>query len=140
MFDIEVEIVENKYRRTYIGGSKKKEDEIFLKVQGTKEDNSDCDWIEYRRLLKTYKDDVLLVMGSWKQTLHYESYIMLFMALLWMKYSTLVYVSIGLGVLFQIAYLIIKNKENKKLRQFDMCITILHEEIKKVTGLNLDKF
>ena len=30
MFDIEVEIIENKYRRTYIGGSKKKETELFI--------------------------------------------------------------------------------------------------------------
>lgn len=139
MFDIEIETVENKYRRTYIGGSKKKEDEIFLKVQGTKEDNSDCDWIEYRRLLQIYKKDVFLVLSSWKQTLLYESYVMLFIALLWMKYSTLVYISIGLGVLFQIAYLILKRKENKKIRQFNMCQTILLDEIRKTTGLDLDK-
>jgi len=139
MLDIEIETVENKYRRTYIGGSKKKENEIFLKVQGIKEDNSDCDWLEYRRLLKIYKDDIFHVFDSWKQTLQYESYVMLFIAFLWMKNSITFYISIGLGVLLQITYFIIKYKETKKLKQFNMCEAVLLNEIKKTTGLNLEK-
>src|ERR1035437_1934708 len=139
MFDIEVEAVKNKYRRTYIGGSKKKEEEIFLKVQGIKEDNSDCDWLEYRKLLGIYKKDFFLVFSSWKHILQYENYVMLFIALLLIKYNTLFYTLIGLGVLLQIAYLIVKYKENKKIKHFNMCETVLLNEIKKVTGLNLEK-
>jgi hypothetical protein len=45
----------------------------------------------------------------------------------------------GIAILLQIAYLLIKNKENKKIKHFNMCETVLLDEIKKATGLNLDK-
>lgn len=136
---IQIEIEKKKYRRTYIGGSKKKETEIFLKVQGTKNDNSDCDWLEYRRLLQTYLKDVITVLSSWKETFQYESYAMLLIAIFFMKYSTLSYISIGLGVLCQIIYFIIKEKEKRFFKAFDMCQTVLLSEIKRTTGLDLDK-
>ena len=139
MFDIEVETVENKYRRTYIGGSKKKENEIFLKVQGTKEDNSDCDWLEYRRMLQTYLKDVLIVLSSWKNLFLRESYIALVCALIYMKHPITFYCFIGLGVLCQIVYFIFKEKEKRFVRAFDMSQTILLSEIKRTTGLDLDK-
>ena len=54
-----------KFRRTFIGGSKKEELKRFAEVQGTKEDNSECNWLEYRQLLKTYCDDKLNILLSW---------------------------------------------------------------------------
>lgn len=136
---IEINLEEAKYRRTYIGGSKKKEDEIFLRVQGTKADNSDCDWLEYRRMLKLYLDDVLLVLRSWKSLFLRESYAMLIISLLWMKQPVVFYAFIGLGVLCQIAYFIFKQKEKRFIKAFNMSQTILLTEIKKITGLDLDK-
>lgn len=136
---IEIIVEKAKYRRTYIGGSKKKEIEIFLKAQGTKEDNSDCDWLEYRRLLNTYLGDILLVLDSWKELFLRESYVMLIIALIWMKHPVVFYFSIGIGILCQIAYFIFKEKEKRFVRAFNMSQTILLSEIKKVTGLDLDK-
>jgi hypothetical protein len=136
---IEIEITRTKFRRTYIGGSKKKEIEIFLKVQGIENDNSDCDWLEYRRLLKTYLDDVLLVLGSWKNSCSYESYVMLLVSVMFMKYIVVFHVFIGLGVLFQILRFIFKKKEKNKLATYSLCQTILLNEIRKATGMNLDK-
>jgi hypothetical protein len=95
MFDIEIETMKSKYRRTYIGGSKKKENEIFLKVQGTKEDNSDCDWLEYRRLLKIYRDDILLIFDSWKGLFLRESYALLIAALIFIKTQQLFIICMG---------------------------------------------
>ncbi|MFA5207252.1 MAG: hypothetical protein WC428_00980 [Candidatus Paceibacterota bacterium] len=136
---IEIEITESKYRRTYIGGSKKKEKEIFLNVQGTKEDNSDCDWLEYRRLLKTYLDDVITVLSSWKGLCLRESYAFLFIAALYMKTQLLFYLFICIAILFQIGYFIFKKKEKNSLRAYKLTQTILLSEIKKIMGLDLDK-
>lgn len=139
MFDIEIETMKSKYRRTYIGGSKKKENEIFLKVQGTKEDNSDCDWLEYRRLLKIYRDDILLIFDSWKGLFLRESYALLIAALIFIKTQQLFIICMGIAILFQIIYNILKYNENKKIKNFNMCETILLNEIKKATGLSLEK-
>ena len=136
---IEIDLSENKFRRTYIGGSKKKELEIFLKVQGTKEDNSECDWLEYRRILKTYIEDVIHVLNSWRTVCRNESYLMLFLAMLWMKFPVISYSFIGVGVLLQIAYLILTKKQRNKLRAYSACQTIILYEIEKETGLVLDK-
>jgi hypothetical protein len=136
---IEIDVAKNKFCRTYIGGSKKKEAEIFIKVQGTKEDNSECDWLEYRKLLKTYLDDVILVLDSWRTTCRNESYVMLFIAMLYMKVPILFYGFIGLGVLLQIAYLILNQKQKNKVKAYSVCQSIILHEIKKTTGLNLDK-
>lgn len=54
-----------KFKRTFIGGSKQQELKKFAEVQGTKEDNSECNWLEYRRILKEYCDDRLNVLLSW---------------------------------------------------------------------------
>ena len=137
---IEIEVTESKYRRTYIGGSKKNEREIFLKVQGTKEDNSDCDWLEYRRLLKTYLDDTITVLSSWKGLCLRESYAFLFIAALYMKTPQLFYSFLGIAILCQIGYFIFKKKEKDFFRSYELSQTVLLNEIKKVTGLDLDKY
>ena len=54
-----------KFRRTFIGGSKQEELKRFIEVQGTKEDNSECNWVEYRRMLKEYCDDRLNILLTW---------------------------------------------------------------------------
>ena len=139
MFDIEVEIIENKYRRTYIGGSKKKETELFIKVQGTKEDNSDCDWLEYRRLLKVYLDDVLLVLSSWKGFFLRESYAFLIAGVIFMKTQQIFIICISIAILSQILYFIFKKKEKRFFKAYDMTQTILLNEIKKSTGFDINK-
>ena len=136
---VEIDLTKNKFRRTYIGGSKKKELEIFMKVQGTKEDNSECDWLEYWRILKTYADDVIHVLNSWRTTCRNESYLMLLLAVVWMKFPIMFYSFIGVGVLLQIAYSILTKRLRNKLRAYAACETIILYEIEKETGLILDK-
>lgn len=136
MFDIDVEI---KYRRTYADGSKKKERELFKKVQGTKGDNSDCDWLEYRRMLLVYLKDVITVLYSWKQYCLIESYLFLFSSIIFLKTQYVLFILLGIGLIFQIFYFIFSKKEKKYLKSYDISQTILLSEIKKTMGIDLNK-
>jgi hypothetical protein len=136
MFDIDVEI---KYRRTYAGGSKKKEKELFKKVQGTKEDQSDCDWLEYRRMLLIYLKDVITVLSSWKEYCMIESYLFLFFSIIFLKTQYTLFILLGIGIIFQILCFIFFQKEKKYLKSYDISQTILLSEIKKRIGFDLNK-
>jgi hypothetical protein len=136
MFDIDVEI---KYRRTYAGGSKKKEKELFKKVQGTKEDQSDCDWLEYRRMLLIYLKDVITVLSSWKEYCMIESYLFLFFSIIFLKTQYALFILLGIGIIFQILCFIFFQKEKKYLKSYDISQTILLSEIKKRIGFDLNK-
>ena len=50
-----------KFKRTYTGGSKMNEFKIFKQVQNS---SGECDWIEYRRILFPYFEDVMHVAFS----------------------------------------------------------------------------
>ena len=104
-----------KFFRTFIGGgSKKHELEIFKKVQGSKEDNSDCDWFEYRRIFIQYFDDLLNVIFSWKILLKNLSYIFAILPIFLLSKSPLISIIIFLiSIIFQILYLYLKNKIRK---------------------------
>ena len=136
MFDIDVEI---KYRRTYAGGSKKKELELFKKVQGTKKDNSDCNWLEYRRMLLVYLKDIITVLYSWKQYCLIESYLFLFSSIIFLKTQYALFILLGIGIIFQILCFIFSKKEKKYLKSYDISQTILLSEIKKTMGIDLNK-
>ena len=117
-----------KFFRTFIGGgSKKHELEIFKKVQGSKEDNSDCDWFEYRRIFIQYFDDLLNVIFSWKILLKNLSYPLI---------SIIIFL---ISIIFQILYLYLKNKIRKRLNDYNMCLTIILCEIKEQTGFEFNK-
>jgi hypothetical protein len=134
------EFSELKLRRTYIGGSKKSESKVFENVQGIKEDNSDCDWIEYRRLLTKYLDDVLHVLLSWKYITNVLSVVFALIALFTTYYNlpiSLIILSISL-----ISYLISKylaNREKLILMGYDFSLDIVLKEINSRTGFNLSK-
>ncbi|MDA3780577.1 MAG: hypothetical protein PF487_10225, partial [Bacteroidales bacterium] len=64
-----------KFKRTYIGGSKRNENKIFNDVQGIMGDNSDCNWIEFKRLIIQYMDDKLNIIFSWKYIFNIISFI-----------------------------------------------------------------
>jgi hypothetical protein len=128
-----------KYRRTYIGGSKEQELAIFLKVQGTKEDNSECDWFEYRRILSEYINDNLHVLVSWKILTQKIGIILLISSILFLKLPIIFFTLIGLSMVFMAIHVILKLRQDKKLSDYDMCLTITLGEIRKETGLELSK-
>jgi hypothetical protein len=128
-----------KYWRTYIGGSKEQELAIFLKVQGTKEDNSECDWFEYRRILSEYINDNLHVLVSWKILTQKIGIILLISSILFLKLSIIFFTLIGLSMVFMAIHVILKLRQDKKLSNYDVCLSITLDEIRKTTGLELSK-
>jgi hypothetical protein len=129
----------NKYRRTYIGGSKQDELQTFLRVQGTQEDNSECDWLEYRRILTTYFDDMLHVIISWKALLQKISFIVLIFSASFLKIPMIFFGLLVVSIMFQIFHYKLKWTEKRKLRDYDACLSITLIEIQKLTGLELSK-
>jgi hypothetical protein len=128
----------NKYCRTYVGGSKQAELDIFKKVQGTAEDNSECDWLEYRRILFAYLDDMLHVLSTWKTTFSNWSYAMLLLCVLFSNSQLLFIFYLSMGILFQIMRYLFAKKEEAKLRSYYMSYNIVRDEIKKSTGLEIE--
>ena len=125
-----------KFSRTYIGGSKKSENQAFWDVQGVKEDNSDCDWFEYRRMLKEYLDDRLNVLLTWRYTTNILSIVFAVVALI----LTFRNVVLGLIVL-QVSIILLaiskflNHKEKNILSIYNFSLDIINQ----VTGLELSK-
>jgi len=128
-----------KYRRTYIGGTKEKEFEIFLNVQGTKEDNSECDWLEYRRIFTEYFNDKLHVLLSWKTLMLELSYFFLILSILSHKNMFLFFILIGIGIILQIMGRILSFIINRHSINYDIGLSITLSEIQKQTGFQLSK-
>jgi len=125
-----------KFFRTYIGGSKKSEFNIFQKVQGL-DNNTNCDWLEYRRILNIYFNDILNVIFSWKYLFHKLSIVLLILTFLTFNYLILSIVLIITSFIFRIIYEIFKFIELRKIKNFNMCITIAASKIYKETGFIL---
>jgi len=125
-----------KFKRTYIGGSKQQELKSFQKVQGTKEDNSECNWLEYRRMLMHYLDDTLNIVLSWKRVSGIFRIVLALLALLISFANPIVSLFIlGLSAFFHFTYIVLKNKENRLLSEYDFSLDIINQE----TGLVLSK-
>jgi len=125
-----------KFNRTYIGGSKQRELDLFIEVQGTKEDNSECNWLEYRRLLMEYCNDVLNVIVSWRDLLGKLRIVFAVLALI-VSIS-----SIGAGILFILLAALshathwhLKCLELKRLSEYNFSLDTINRE----TGLTLSK-
>lgn len=125
-----------KFSRTYIGGSKQQENEIFASVQGTKEDNSECNWFEYRRLLMKYCDDNLNIILSWKTVLNVLRHVFLALGIL-IAFLNPTYAIIAALISFisYMIYLFQSNKERKTLAQYEFALDIINRE----TGVDLPK-
>ena len=123
-----------KFTRTYIGGSKQRELEIFTVVQGTKEDNSDCNWIEYRRLLIEYCDDILNIVLTWVYVYNVLRIIFLGLALLisFINPVTSIPVLVIFGI-FHYLYNNARKKENIILLEYKLSLDVINRE----TGLEL---
>ena len=129
-----------KFKRTYIGGSKQRENETFSKVQGNKEDNSECDWLEYRRILTQYFDDQLNVILSWCLVLKNLSFALAIIAVIAMFINTYISFSIlFISIIVRGLYVYLKKKESKKLFFYNYSLDVTLNEIKEQTGLELSK-
>ena len=130
---------EKKYRRTYIGGSKEKEAKIFTKVQGRADDNSECDWLEYRRILTQYFDDIWNILDSWKTLTENISSAIMILGILFLHNDVVFYPLIGLSIIVRIVSFKLKLKIEKHLNNYNMCLSTTLGEIKKLTGFEFSK-
>jgi len=125
-----------KFKRTYIGGSKERELEIFANVQGIKEDNSEVDWFKYRRLLMKYCDDVLHIILSWRYLFNIFRYGFLVLATLLSFINPIFSIpALILGGLALIGFQVLKNRESKKMGEYSFSLDVINEQ----TGVDLNK-
>jgi len=129
-----------KFKRTYVGGSKQRELEIFHDVQGTKEDNSEVNWLEYRRVFTQYSDDILNIVLSWRQlTINLRTAFLILAVLASFMNPVVALIILSASVLFQLAHQYVKHVERKRLSAYDFSLDIILSEIKRETGFNFDK-
>jgi hypothetical protein len=125
-----------KFRRTYIGGSKKNENISFRVVGGVNEDASDCDWVEYNRLLTIHFDDILHVLLTWKTITLKISIGLILASILFFKIPLLFSILIGLSGLLMIAHLILKVRESRMLGAYGLFLGVVKFKINELYGLN----
>jgi len=131
-------IFENyKFRRTYIGGSKQVETDTFELIGGIKDDASDCDWIEYKRILIIHFDDVLHVLLSWKAITLKISLGLMLAGVLFFKFLLIFSILIVASLILMLIHLVLKNKENKKLDTYNLCITVSNYKIEELYGIRI---
>lgn len=126
-----------KFKRTYIGGSKQKELKILNDVQGTMEDNSDCNWFEFKNLLIQHLDDILNIILSWEYIFNILRIVFIIIAVFISTINP--YFSIPillLSIIFHFTFQYLKYRERKKLSEYDFILNILTTEINKQTGIS----
>ena len=130
--------INNKYCRTYIGGSKLKELEIFLKVQNIKNKSNNCNWLEYRKILTAYIEDKLHILFSWKQLLHKIGYTLLIISIVLFNHKIIITITLSLSIITFIVGSILNKYLQHKIKEYNMCLNITLNEIYKQTGFKLN--
>jgi len=129
-----------KFKRSYVGGSKQRELEIFAEVQGTKEDNSEVNWLEYRRVFTQYSDDVLNIILSWKLVMTKLSIgFLILTALALLINPVLAVIGLLLSVASRLTAQYFKKKESKSMSMYDYSLNIILSAIKTEAGLHFSK-
>ena len=125
-----------KFTRTYIGGSKREELRLFTEVQGIKDDNSECNWLEYRRYFMEYCDDKLNILLSWSRLTGLLRPIFIAIGVL-VSINSLGIGSIILGfaLISHILYVHLKSLEQKRLSEYNFSLDVINSQ----TGLQLSK-
>jgi hypothetical protein len=124
-----------KLNRSYIGGSEKSENDLFIKVQGDYEDA--CDWLEYRRMFIIYYNDRIHVDFSWKYILNKARFIFLFSSILFIINPIFIFISIGLFLLLSAFKLYFRKREFSGISGFTLSIYIINKEIKNRYNIDL---
>jgi hypothetical protein len=125
-----------KFNRTYTGGSKEKELEIFNHVQYG---NNECDWIEYRRILFPYLEDVMHINFSRSLASKVLSYILLGLSFLtiFLHVQALSIIIVLLSTFFYVLHKFFEKKTTETLSSYNMSVSIVKNEIKNITGLDI---
>jgi len=125
-----------KFKRTYAGGSKAKELEIFYQVQNT---NDCCDWIEYRRILFPYLEDVLHINFSRSFVAKRLSFVFLGLSLLlgFLHLTILFIIVLLMATIFRTLLFSFERKIRETQLSYDMSVGIVKTQIRNMTGLDI---
>jgi hypothetical protein len=126
--------------RTYIGGSKKKELQIFLKSQGINDDEvytDSCiiDWLEFRKLVVTRFEDIICVNYSRRFYAEKLAYLFLSMGVVLYRFKTLSLISISIAVFFYALFKHYKRTEGRNILNYNAAIRITNGMIRQELGL-----
>lgn len=127
-----------KFFRTYIGGSKKKEKKLFLDVQGTKKDNSECNWLEFRKILIKYWDDVLHVLISWECLTKKISINLLILSIIIFNFKYISIILFIISILTVLINHIIRKRKINVINNYDFTLSIAQNQIKEKYGFNFN--
>ena len=127
-----------KLKRTYLGGSKEKELEIFDQVQNI-DGNGTCDWIEYRRILFPYLEDELHVNFSRSVASKTLSFILLGVSFLFGLLCFTIFFSITIlfAVIFRALLIYFENKIKETQLSHSLSTSIIKRQIKNQIGLDV---
>ena len=125
----------NKYFRTYIGGSKRNELHLFNKIQDVDNDFVNCDYVEYRRMLKIYTDDILIIWESWIRLIKAMSFMLPLISILLIfitKLKTVHFIPIILSIGLYILNTYLTYRKTKKEIAFNWVISSIDVEINSI--------
>jgi hypothetical protein len=122
-----------KFKRTYIGGTKINEDNLFNKVQGTNDD--DCDLLTYKRILDEYFNDKLLINKSYRFTFKYLGYLFAIISLFLLLSNKEFFLHILIiSIVLQLLSLFFKKRYINESNMFNASKSLLNTEIQNKMG------
>lgn len=131
-----------KMLRTYIGGSKKKELQVFLKSQGMSEgevfnENKEyvIDWFEFRRLVIAQFEDILCVNYSRRFYAEKLAYLFLSISVILYKIKLLSLISAGIAILFYALSKLYKRIGSRNILNYYVAISLTNNMIYRESGL-----
>jgi hypothetical protein len=124
-----------KLKRTYLGGSKKRELKIFKETQTS----INFDWIEYRRILFPYFEDVMHVYFSRAFITKILSMVLLGISMFFCvaelhitSFAILIF-----SIFSRILFIIYERKTKQVLNSYNLSHDVVKNEIKNQTGLEI---
>ncbi len=120
-----------KYTRTYIGGSKKKEDERF-KDFDRQDEKDELNWFDYRKAWMTHYDDLLNVIFSYKLLFQKVSYVLAALGLVELFLNMFIgLIIIGSSIIVHLAFYYLRYKQRREVGNYGAVLSILNLEIQR---------
>jgi len=130
-----------KLSRTYIGGSKKEELKTFKNTCNVKEnpEDTEVDWLEFRRLVITNFEDILHVTCSRKFVTEKLSYRLLGISFgfVLLKLIVVFFIFLGLSITIYCLFQYFKHKENREIGNYNVVMVFTNNAIREELGLSM---
>jgi hypothetical protein len=127
-----------KFKRTWLGGSRKAERVIFNRLLDEDNDYENPELLEYRRKYREFSQDFKIVYGSWIYVLNIARYVSAGIAFWLLVYQLFILfeVAIVLSIITTIIYLFLKKKERQFNHTEKLNMMATNYFIKEQTGFD----